>query len=109
MAYANEYNPNTPGSGSAIGATTLKQDRPESELESIANRIHRLANEMEGVGGKLGEHADRTHGSNPPPSEPNTATPCRAGQLGSLHDALDRLERIHGYVAEQAARNCTLA
>lgn len=86
------------------------QIRPESELESITSRVHRLASDIEEIGSKLSQHADALHGDIRQPVPAGTeAAPCRAGQLGALHDALDRLERAHSFVAEQAGRNCTLA
>ncbi len=82
--------------------------RPESRLESITSRVHRMADGMEEIAAKLRVHADSVFGSVPEADNCNKAD-VRCGQLGSLDDALDRLERVHSAVAEQAGRNCTLA
>ncbi len=111
MNYTTDYNPNMPGSGSTIGglAKGPKADRPETELESITSRVHRMAENMNEIGYKLRTHADGVHGGVPETGAKDAPQPVRSGQLGALHDALDMLERTHSMVAEQAARNCTLA
>lgn len=108
MSYTEQYNPMMPQSG-GVASAMIGQPRTESELESIAARIYRIAANFDETGGKLRDHADNVHGSTPPPPMGNEACPCRMGQLGAIHDAIDRLERVHAFVAEQAGRNCTLA
>lgn len=120
-----DYDPTAQCSGQAIdpreyikqqvaaqgyGATNVKsQIRNESELESITSRVHRMATGMEETAAKLRLHADAIYGPVPEANECGTAQDARCGQLGSLYDAFDRLERIHSAVAIQAGRNCTLA
>lgn len=94
-----------------LGAAVFYADQvvPQSELAGITDRIHSFANAAEGIASQLCDHADRVHGATPPPTTGNGTVPCRMGQLGSLHDALDRLGNIQVYLAEQAGRNCNLA
>lgn len=83
--------------------------RPESELEAIASRIRALTANIHAVGHKLEQHADKVFGEGPKEGADSAAHLTRSGLIGSIHDALDALERARSYVANEADRNCTLA
>ncbi len=108
MSYTTDYNPNTAGS-TIGGLASAANQMTEGELQRIAGRIHRMTDSMNGIANQLCDHADAVHGSPPPPVVGNSVQPVRSGLIGSIHDALDRLENAHSNLAEQAGRNCTLA
>lgn len=80
-----------------------------SEIEQVTQRIHGLVHGFEGIASQLCAHADRLHGSRPEEAAAGGPVPCRMGQMGALHDALDRLSDVQAYVSEQAGRNSNIA
>lgn len=83
--------------------------RPESELEALASRIRRVTAAIDGIADNLRAHADRAFG----PLAKLEGTGCdplmRSGQIGMICEALDHLEAAQAELAQQAARNTTLA
>lgn len=89
---------------------TVARPAGETPFSRLISRVETMTSAMGEVGKKLEVHANTVHGAPPSESCENGARgDSRAGALGALEDALDRLERALSYVAEQAGRNCGLA
>lgn len=97
------------GIGSQHGIGQFNQARQESELEHITSRIKHMTEMLWATANQLREHADRVHGAVPVGADDKVLGNLRSGMIGEIHEALDQLERAHGFLAEHAERNCRLA
>lgn len=92
------------------GATLAGASVPvDPALLRFADRLQKINGEFQEVGHRLDCHADRVHGERPEAGNKSAAYPVRSGALGTLEDALDRLNETLSFVREAADRNCNLA
>lgn len=95
-------------SGSVVGGQAI--NRPETTLQTIADRINRTCKRIMETSAQLDAHADRVSG---PVPETNETMPCTdmdpTSQIGAIFAALDRLEGAAMCLDGAASRNCTLA
>lgn len=95
--------------GSAISGAKNPVANSSSELERIVQRIEQATMNARILTESLMSHADRVHGPEAEACGGEDMQDVRRGILGSIFDALDRLDRAQTTLAEQAGRNCMLA
>lgn len=84
-------------------------DAPSGDLARIVLRISGLLASANEIGLRLETNADKVYGGCPEKAGSASAcAPVRAGLIGEIEDALDRLFAALEFASKQVGRNCTL-